>query len=535
LNLKIVWEVFNNASNMPAKHIPVAIVGGGPCGLALALQLAQRKIPCLVFEKKPGLSTHPKAMAISRRSAEIFRQIGILEALYAPCRHLTEDPAVCLNIFARSFIGEEWGRIPLTEPISAFSPGPSFHCPQTLTEQVLFDVLDKTSPGSGHFNQTVTQVKEVDQHVEFVVGDQHWTADWLVAADGAGGQIRHELQVESDGPGDMGHFLNVYFRADYEPHLTQRRSMLFTVLSEKNIETFVTVNGDGFWLMHHFLQAGQTPPDFPEEKLVDIIRQSSGLSDVPVKILSVSPWVMSPKVSRRFRRGRIFFTGDSAARMSPTGGLGLNTGLQSTHNLAWKLAAVVQGAATPALLDSYEQERRGAALWVLENTNRNAGEIFAIAGMAVKQDWVQVRKLIATNGRAGSRLGIDLGIEYPAGALIPDGTAPIPRKDPVNDYFPNARPGSRAPHLVLADGRSILDLFGPEFTLLAAETAPALAAKCTVQVLSRKSMFASVYGVEPGGCVLVRPDGYVAARWRQTPPDGAIENALAQILRQEGA
>ncbi len=96
--------------------------------------------------------------------------------------------------------------------------------------------------------------------------------------------------------------------------------------------------------------------------------------------------------------------------MSPAGGLGLNTGLQSTHNLAWKLAAVVQGTASPALLDSYEQERRGAALWTLENTNRNAGEIFALVEPTVKQDWPTVRNLIAKNGRAGSRLGIDLGL-----------------------------------------------------------------------------------------------------------------------------
>jgi putative polyketide hydroxylase len=75
-------------------HTPVAIVGGGPCGLALALQLAQRNISCFVFEKKPGLSTHPKAMGISRRSSEIFRQLGILDTLYEPCRHLNEDPDV---------------------------------------------------------------------------------------------------------------------------------------------------------------------------------------------------------------------------------------------------------------------------------------------------------------------------------------------------------------------------------------------------------------------------------------------------------
>ncbi|MEI9960279.1 MAG: FAD-dependent monooxygenase [Limisphaerales bacterium] len=215
-------------------HTPIAIIGGGPCGLALALQLAQSKIPFVVFEKKSGLSTHPKAMGISRRSAEIFRQLGVLDALYAPCRHLSENPDVALNIFARSLVGEEWGRIPLTDPVSPLSPGPSFHCPQTLTEKILFDALERIAPGCVRFNQEATGVKADEHQVEFNVGGEQWTADWLVAADGAGGQIRHELQIESDGPGDMGHFLNVFFRAEYASHLAGRRSLLFTVLSGEN-------------------------------------------------------------------------------------------------------------------------------------------------------------------------------------------------------------------------------------------------------------------------------------------------------------
>ena len=224
----------------------------------------------------------------------------------------------------------------------------------------------------------MTSITPNNEGVAFTVGDQEWRADWLVAADGAGGQIRHWLGVESDGPGDMGHFLNTYFRASYGSHLAGRRSRLFTIVTEKRFESLVSVNGDDLWLMHHFFQPGETAADFPSEKLARMIQEASGLPEVPVEVLSVSPWIMSPKVSRKYRVGRVLSVGDAAARLSPAGGLGMNTGLQSVHNLAWKLAMVSKGQARPKLLNSYEEERHGAAAWTMEHTNRKTGEMFGI-------------------------------------------------------------------------------------------------------------------------------------------------------------
>ena len=511
------------------QEVSVAIVGGGPCGLFLALLLGRRGVRCHVFEKKPGLSTHPKAMGISRRTAEIFRQTGLLDALYEPNRHLTEGPETYLNIFARSFVGEEFGRIPLTESLSPLSPGPAFSCPQPHTEQTLFAVLVSIAPGCVRFDSEVTSVTPGTGSVAFTVGDQVWRSDWLVAADGAGGQIRHWLGVESDGPGDMGHFLNTYFRAGYGPHLSGRRSRLFTIVTDNLFESFVSVNGDDLWLLHHFLQPGETAADFPPEKLARMIQNASGLPEVPVEVLSVSPWVMSPKVSRKFRVGRVLLVGDAAARLSPAGGLGMNTGLQSVHNLAWKLAMVAKGQGSSRLLDTYEEERHGAASWTLEHTNRNTGELFSIVRAAISQDWNAVRTLVAQNGRAGSRLGIDLGIEYASGAFLPDGSTAVPRRDPVNDYVPNARPGARAPYLVLEDGRSTFDLLGQDFTVLAVEPRPEKPSPCASQVLPASSKFAAIYGLEPGGCVLIRPDGYIAARWKTSPRPGEVARVLKEI------
>ena len=157
------------------------------------------------------------------------------------------------------------------------------------------------------------------------------------------------------------------------------------------------------------------------------------------------PWVMSPKVAMRFRLGRVLLVGDAAARLSPAGGLGLNTGLQSAHNLAWKLAAVVRGEASDLLLDSYETERHGAALQTMENTNENASEVFAIVQAGLRGEWDRVRELVAHNRRAGAGLGQDLGIVYESGAIVSDGTMPPKVSDRINDYVPSACPGCRRP------------------------------------------------------------------------------------------
>lgn len=512
-------------------NVPLAILGGGPCGLAFALMLAQRGIRSVVFEKKPGLSTHPKAMGISRRTAEIFQELGLFDSLWEHCRPLSTGDDLSLAIWAKSLVGEELGRVPLTEPLSPLSPGPAFHCPQTLTEKVLFEALEKIAPGTVRFNQNAELLTSDPNGVTLRVnGTEDWTANWLIAADGAGSGVRHQLAIETDGPGDMGHFINTFFRAEYGPRLKDRRGILYSAISSEFFEFFVEVNGTDLWLMHHFLQPGETVADFPPERLQGIIQQASGMPEVPVEVLSLSPWVMSPKVAREFRRDRILLVGDAAARMSPAGGLGLNTGLQSAHNLAWKLAAVIEGTATPALLDTYSVERHGAATWVLEHTNKNSTEIFAIVQAAMADDWDQVRHLIAHNRRAGSNLGIDLGIEYPTGALIPDGTPPVPRNDPANDYPANARPGSRAPHFGLPNGESILREFGGTFVaLFAGESQPA---NCTTRGVSDPT-FASLYGLNPGGAVLVRPDGYVAARWTDAPTDGMIDAAVQQLLNPQ--
>ena len=355
----------------------VGIVGGGPCGLMTALLLARAGVRCVAFEKKPGISTHPKAMGVSRRTSEIYRQLGLIDRITEGSLSRGDRS---LAIWSRTLVGEELGRVPYTEEFSELTPCTGLHCPQTWTEKVLFDAVTAESDAEVRFNCEVLNIAPGDESVRLTVsGEQVFDVPWVVAADGASSGIRHQLEVATDGPGDMGHFLNVMFRADYGARLEGRRAILYPTFTDDYLEFFVAIDGTDLWLMHHFLQPAETAADFPPDRLQSIVVKASGLPSVPVEILSVMPWVMSPKVARRYRIGRIFLVGDAAARLSPTGGLGLNTGLQSAHNLAWKLAAVVKGEAGSSLLDTYQEERRDAAFWTMQNTNRNADEIMDIS------------------------------------------------------------------------------------------------------------------------------------------------------------
>jgi|SRR5215469_5617655 len=517
----------------------VGIVGGGPCGLMTALLLARGGVKCVVFEKRPGTSTHPKAMGVSRRTSEIYRQLGLIDRITEGSLSRGDRS---LAIWSRTLVGEELGRVPYTQEFSEFTPCTGLHCPQTWTEKVLFDAVAAESNAEVKFNCEVLNIAPSDESVRLTLpGEQVLEVHWVVAADGAGSAIRHQLEVETDGPGDMGHFLNVMFRADYGPRLEGRRAILYPTFTDDNLEFFVAIDGTDLWLMHHFLQPGETAADFPSGRLQSIVVKASGLPNVPVQILSVMPWVMSPKVARRYRIGRIFLVGDAAARLSPTGGLGLNTGLQGAHNLAWKLAAVVNGRARDSLLDTYQEERRDAAFWTMQNTNRNADEIMDISASAMEEDWDRVRQLIGQSRRRGGALGQDLGIGYKQGAFVPDGTVAPELEDPINDYRPAARPGSRAPHLLIerqGTRLSILDLFGDRFVLLLGSDCQFAKADINwLDVLQNQrdfvaGSFEKIYGMTGTGAVLVRPDGYVGARWERF--DGGskeqVKAALDKIL-----
>ncbi|MDX2079915.1 MAG: FAD-dependent monooxygenase [Terrimicrobiaceae bacterium] len=481
----------------PPLETCVAVIGAGPAGLMSALLLARAGVPCAVFEQHEGISTHPKAMGITRRSAEIFRQLGLLDRMQEADFSTAETQ---LMIWAKALVGEELGRAPLPAADVDWSPCRPFHSPQTHTEAVLLAALEAEPLARVHFRHRVRTIGREPHAVELDVsgpeGGFICRAEWVIAADGAGSPVRRILGIQAEGPGDLGHFLNVFFHADPSVVLEGRRSLLYNILREDLVEFLVSVNGRDLWLMHHFLQPGEDATRLSPEVLEGMIRAAMGLPDLRVQILGRAPWVMSPKVATAFRNGRIFLVGDAASRLSPAGGLGMNTGLQSAHNLAWKLAAVVHGHAGEGLLDTYEKERRSVSLGVMHHTNENSGEVLRQVDCALRGAFDELKTMLAASHRHEEDRRFDTGIEYSNG----------PR-------FPHA--------WVRVNGQrlSTLDLVGGSFVVLAGPRAqvPKDALYKVVRPECEDASFAAAWGLDGEGAILVRPDGFVAGRVQGDP------------------
>jgi putative polyketide hydroxylase len=333
--------------------------------------------------------------------------------------------------------------------------------------------------------------------------------------------------------------VNVHFRADLRPWVEDRPAALYLIEQPELRATFLTVNGADRWgfLVHSLSAYGFTSENLTPERCIELVRQAVGIADLPVEILGINFWNCSAMVADSFRSGNVFLVGDAAHETTPSGGFGMNLGVQDAQNLAWKIAAVLHGEADPSLLDSYEGERRPHALDVVSATLLNMQSF----DRSKRQTEARLPRKEFLNER-----GLIFGARYQSLAIVPDGSKPPEVNDPVTEYVPSAHPGCRAPHVWLGskDRRlSTIDLFGRGFVLLAAPGGscwrsaarqPGLP-RIDVWVLGEDIVDAdetwmAAYDVRAGGAVLVRPDGYVA--WRIAFKPGDPERTLADVFGQ---
>jgi hypothetical protein len=332
--------------------------------------------------------------------------------------------------------------------------------------------------------------------------------------------------------------VNIHFNAPLAERIPHRPIFFHRVQNERVEGVFFTTDGASRWilLVGYKPRSGESPEDFTDERAVQLIRQGSGMPDLEIDITAKKQWTTQADMATRWVEGRVFLAGDAAHRMTPLGALGMNTGIQDAHNLAWKMAAVLQGWAGTELLDTYEAERRPVAQ---ANVNRSV-ELLGTGLLDVARPIPPV----PSSGRTA--LDFDIGFEYASTAVIPDGRFDVPTGDSA--AVPSSRPGCRAPHVWISHNGnrvSTLDLLGPYFTLLVDEgdtvwSRAARAVGTTTQMplhvkrvrLSESGSWERDLEISRRGALLIRPDGHVAWRCLGISGDPAADlvQALARVL-----
>ncbi len=525
---------------------PVIIIGGGPVGLAIALDLGRRGVRSIVVERDPstGAELLAKAGTLNERTMEICRFWGIVDAV-ANCGFPDDvnlDTLYCTALDGL-FIGNDARpstreRVPPPGAVEMLRKCPQFQFDPILAKAALatgmvdvryghgFDRLEQDAAGVTVFATALASGETIALRGQY-----------LVACDGAGSRIRRQLEIGFPGP-MLSYSVSAMVRADLSNTQFGDRNRFMFLDTEGTWANLTAVDGHDLW---RFTLVGN------EEKLdpavhdiaVDVARAFG--PDISFELLRVFPWRRSQCTIERYREGRVLFAGDAAHTTSPTGGHGLNTGIGDALALGWMLHAVLSGQGGEALLDAYGAERRQVAI---RNGTLSSGNFANWIGAT---DFSRVLEEGAEGDAAramvGDRMsealneewtstGVGLGYRYEHSPLIvPDGTTEPP--DPVSTYAQTARPGHRAPHVWLEDGRSTIDLFGHGFVLLRFD--PAMAIEPLIAAARARGVpLEAVDIADPGiaalyerKLVLVRPDAHVC--WRGDTLPAAADQLIATV------
>jgi 2-polyprenyl-6-methoxyphenol hydroxylase-like FAD-dependent oxidoreductase len=525
---------------------PVLIVGGGPIGLALAADLGRRGVRTQLVEQRENKLAPAKMLEVSVRTMEFCRQLGVADKV----RNWGFPPDLPLDsVFVTDLQGYELGRVRTpalgVRADSEFSPERGRPCPQTWFDPILQDCARSYPQVSLRHNAKLDSFVQDESGVTATLSDlaggrtETVRAAYLVGCDGFDSTVRDLLGIEIRGEAHIDWSMTIYLRI---PELPSRHGITYryVFVGPEGTWSFLTlVNGKDLWRLQIV--------DIDEGRLhnVDVpalVRRCMG-RDVPFSLEHKDLWVRKRTVADRFMDGRVFLAGDSAHAHPPNGGLGMNTGIQDAFDLGWKLAAVLEGWGGPALLESYDHERRPASARAAEVSLKNYQRLISAGQRAeIYSDTAEGKaarraigaRLVEENEKSWHPVGVHLGyIYHPSPIVIPDGT-----RKPLDDTFgyqPTAFPGARAPHVWLAPGRSTLDLFGDGFALLnfggaSTETIERAAADRNMPLQMHRvgnQEAAALYG---RALVLVRPDGHVAWRGDRAPHD-----ALAMIDTIRGA
>ncbi|MER6124580.1 FAD-dependent monooxygenase [Streptomyces sp. NPDC001795] len=566
----------------------VLIVGSGPAGASAALALSTYGVPNIVVTRYASLADTPRAHITNQRTMEVLRDLGVERDVIAQAtpQHLMGNTTFCTGL-----AGEElgrvrsWGNDPLVQAAHELaSPTRMCDMPQHLMEPVLVDAAVARGTLLRFQTEYLSHTQDADGVTATVRdrlrGDTYEIrAKYLIGADGGRSRVAEDAGLPMGGQMGVAGSINIVFDMDLAKYTAHRPSTLYWVLAPG-----ATVGGIGAglvrcvrpwteWLIVWGYDVGAGAPDLTTEYAESIVRKLVGDDEIPVRIKSSSAWTVNEMYAESYSKGRVFCAGDAVHRHPPSNGLGSNTSIQDSYNLAWKLKLVLDGTADPGLLASYTAERAPIGKQIVTRANKSIGETAPIfealdglspgtpeqlwanidarkdANEAAEKQRAKLREAIAFKVYEFNAHGVDLNQRYASDAIVPDGT-PDPgfARDPELYHQPSSRPGARLPHAWITSGTrtlSTLDTVGKgRFTLLTGiggdgwvRAARAQEIEVATVVIGPGQQYEDPYGdwarlseVSDAGALLVRPDGFIAFRHASAAPDAG--KLLSETLRR---
>ncbi len=576
----------------------VVIIGSGPAGASMALALSRLGIPNIMLTKYRWTANTPRAHITNQRSMEFFRELGIEEQVKADS---TPHHKIGDTVFCTSIAGEELGRILTwgTSPArhadyEAASPTLNCDIPQTYLEPILVKNATMLGTQTRFSNEYVSHTQDANgvtvRVLDRVSGTEYTIrAKYLFASDGARSKVAEEIGLTFEGKMDIAGSINITFKADISPLVNHRPSVLYWV-----VQPGANVGGIGTglvrmvrpwneWLIVWGYDITGPAPDIDEEMARGIVRNLLGIPDLDVEITGYTLWGVNEMYATKLQNGRVFCGGDAIHRHPPSNGLGSNTSVQDSYNLAWKMASVIRGYAGPELLETYTDERAPIAKQIVLRANKSSREfadIFTALGFNDAKneqemaEQIRSRKDNTPAARAKRSAlakalklkdyefnchGVEMGQFYESSAVLSDGSSkPAPTRDPELYYQPSTVPGSPLPHVWVGDNNSkysTLDLCpSSQFTLITGISGEAWA-KAAEKVAADLGIPLKAVVIGPGrettdlyfdwertreidedGVILVRPDKIIA--WRSqgsvADPAQALTTALNAVLSRKG-
>ncbi|MET9587075.1 FAD-dependent monooxygenase [Streptomyces sp. NPDC006539] len=572
----------------------VLIVGSGPAGSSAALALSTYGVPNIVVTRYASLAGTPRAHITNQRTMEVLRDLGVEDEVVAKAtpQHLMGN-----TVFCTSLAGEElgrlrsWGNEPLVQAEHELaSPSRMCDMPQHLMEPVLADAAVARGTSLRFETEYLSHVQDADAVTatvrDWLRGDTYEIrAKYLIGADGGRSRVAENAGLPTVGEMGVAGSINIVFEADLSKYTAHRPSTLYWVLAPG-----ATVGGIGAglvrcirpwnqWLIVWGYDLAAGTPDLTEEYALSVVRRLIGDDEIPVTITSSSAWTVNHLYAENYQDGRVLCAGDAVHRHPPSNGLGSNTSIQDAYNLAWKLKLVLDGTASPSLLDSYTAERAPIGKQVVERANKSIGETAPVfealdglspqtpdqlwANIAGRKDATeaaakqrqQLREAITAKAYEFNAHGVEMNQRYASDAIVLDGTEDSGfDRDPELHYQPSTRPGAKLPHAWITRGReqlSTLDaagrgrftvftgIGGDDWTRAATTATETLGIELATVVIGPGQEYEDPYGdwarlreIADSGLLLVRPDHHIAFRLAHVSASGDAEALLTAALRQ---